>query len=144
MAGYAPALEDFGRLFQAVPRLQHLEVISPAYDSSSAPVMDYILERLASAQCPILQTDVIAGFLSDLQRLKLHGRELNAWACIPLIYRWPHRKLLDLDIATRVGTITVDREVSSELVQLVDQGIKLQISSPHGDYIQKLRESTGT
>ena len=136
----AAAVGDFGRLFQSVPRLRHLEVLSPTHDSSS--IMDYILERLASSQYPTLQTDATAGFLSDLQSLKLHGPEVNAWVCIPLIYRWPHRKLLDLDIATRhVGAVTIDREVSSELVQLVDQGIKLQISCGFHDYISMLRES---
>jgi len=138
----APAVEDFERLFQAVPRLRHLEIDSPLY-ASSAPVVDYVLKSLsASPQYPTLQTDVTTGFLSGLQSLKLCGRELYAWAFIPLIYRWPYRKLLDLHI--KMETVTIGREVSSKLAQLVDQGIKLRISFPGGDYIQKLRKSTGT
>ena len=138
-----PAVDDLERFFQAVPHLRHLKFFISAHHSSS--MMDYILDHLAAPpRYSTLQTDVTAGFLLDLQSLTLSGRELNAWASIPLIYRWPHRKLLDLYIATRMNTVTIDREVSSELVQLVDQGIKLQISFPSGDYIQKLRESTGT
>ena len=137
-------VEDFRRLFQAVPHLRHLEVVSPPNDSSSVPVMDYILERLsASPRYPTLQTDVAAGFLSDLQSLELRGQELNAWACIPLIYRWPHRKVLNLRISMK--TVTIGREVSGELVHLVDQGIKLRIFFlGFRDYIQKFREDTGT
>ena len=137
------AIDDLERFFQAMPRLRRLRFFISTHHSSS--MMDYILEHLAAPpQHPTLQTDVTAGFLSDLQSLTLSGREFNAWACIPLIYRWPHRKLLDLYIGTRMKTVTIDREVSSELVQLVDQGIKLRISFSRGDYIQKLRESTGT
>ena len=136
----ASAIEDFERLLQAAPYLQHLQVRSPRYDSSAIPVMDYILECLStSPPHRTMQPDDSAGFLTDLQSLKLDGQQLNAWACIPLIFRLPHRKRLKLDI--RLNTITISDEISTKLVQLVDQGIELSIFGPsHRDYIQTFKD----
>ena len=120
----APAAEDFERFLQAAPCLQHLRVIGPTYDESSMPVMDNILERISAPPSP-MHPGHTAGFLSGLQSLQLSGRELNAWACIPVIFRCPHRKLLNLDI--QVYSVTIGGDVLGELVQLVDQGIKLHI-----------------
>ena len=85
------------------------------------PVMDNILARISAPPSP-LQLGHTARFLSS-QSLQLSGRKLNAWACVPVIFRCPHRKLLNLDI--RVYSVTIGDDVFGELVQLVDQGIKL-------------------
>jgi len=120
----APAVEDFERFLQAVPYIQHLRVACPPpYDRSLTPVMDNILERISVS--PPIQTSHTAGFLSDLQSLQLSGRELNAWTCIPLIFRLPHRKLLRVNID--MYSVTIGDDILEELVQLVDQGIELDI-----------------
>lgn len=51
-----------------------------------------------------------------------------------------HRKLLNLDIEIKV--VAISDEVSNELVQLLDQGIKLRIydSFNEKDYLQIFRE----
>jgi hypothetical protein len=119
----APADEDFERFLQAVPCLQHLCVTCP-YVESSILVMDNILQLISAS--PPRQTDWhTAGFLSGLQRLELSGGELNAWACIPLIFRLPHRKLLKVDIT--MYSVRIGDDVLEELVQLVNQGIELDI-----------------
>ena len=118
----APAVEDFERLLQAAPCLQHLSV---HFYNSATPVMDNILERISESALPQIQTGPTSGFLSDLQSLQLTGHELSAWACIPLIFRLPHRKLLDLYISMHF--VTIGDDVLGELVQLVGQGIKLRI-----------------
>ena len=121
---HAPAVEDFERFLQAVPYLQHLHVACPPpYDRSLTPVMDNILERISTS--PAMQTRHTAVFLPDLQFLQLSGRKLNAWACIPLIFRLPHRKLLKVDIS--MCSVTIGDNVLEELVELVDQGIELDI-----------------
>ena len=121
---HAPAVEDFERFLQAVPYLQHLHVACPPpYDRSLTPVMDNILERISTS--PAMQTRHTAVFLPDLQLLQLTGHKLNAWACIPLIFRLPHRKLLKVDIS--MCSVTIGDNVLEELVELVDQGIELDI-----------------
>jgi len=69
---------------------------------------------------------------------KLRSEELNAWECIPLIFRWPHRKLLSLDIHMEL--------ITRSQVQLVDEGIALRIfnSSDGEDYLQSFRDSTAS
>jgi hypothetical protein len=113
-----PAVEDFEKFLQAVPCLQHLRV-----SGLLIQVMDNILERISAS--PAKQTGYTAGFLSDLQSLQLHGWSLNAWACIPLIFRLPHRKFLKLDID--MDFVEIGDDVLGKLVELVDQGIKLRI-----------------
>jgi len=135
----APAVEDFARFLQAAPCLQHLRVTRPPYDSSWTPVMDNILERISAS--PAMQTGHTAGFLSDLQSLQLFGCKLNAWACIPLIFQLPHRKLLKLDI--NMDSVTIGDDLLEELVQLVDQGIELDIydrSRNKQGFLQLFRE----
>jgi hypothetical protein len=134
----APAVEDVERFLQVVLYLQHLRVTCPSHDESSIPVTDNILERISAS--PPIQTGHTAGFLSGLQSLHLSGRKLNAWACIPLIFRLPHRKLLKLGI--NMGSVTIGDDVLGELVELVDQGIKLDIydRSNNRDFLQLFRE----
>ena len=137
----APAVEDFERFLQAAPSLQHLRV-----DCPSSPLMDSILERIStSPPQPTLQTGRAVGFLSDLQSLELTliGSQFkNAWACIPLIFRWPHRKILNLDIRVTMYSVTIGDDVLGELAQLVDQGIKLRIYDilEQQDYLLTFRE----
>jgi hypothetical protein len=135
-----PAFEDFERLLQAAPHLQCLVVDSPIDDFSS--VMDNILERISVSPPSALQIGNHAGFLSGLQCLKLSGRELNVWECIPLIYQWAHRKILKLDI--QMECIKIGDEMSGILVQLADEGIDLSICDPNTkeDYLQRFRDST--
>jgi hypothetical protein len=128
----SPAVEDFERFLRAAPCLQHLRV-----NNSSMPVMDNILERISAS--PPTQTGHTVGFLSVLQSLELSCRGLNAWACIPLIFRFPHRKLLRLDI-NFYSDVTIGDDVLEELVHLVDQGIKLSIRSGSQDYLQIFRD----
>ena len=118
----APAVEDFERFLQAAPYLRHVRILS--YDSTM-PMMDNILERISEPTLPPTQIGHTSGFLSNLQSLQLSGHELSAWACIPLIFRLPHRKLLRLDIIMHL--VTIGDDVLGELAQLVDQGIKLNI-----------------
>ena len=135
----APAVDDFETFLQAVPCLQHLNVgCPPPYDRSLTPVMDDILERISAS--PAIQTGHTAGFLSDLQSLQLFGYGLNTWACIPLIFRLPHRKHLKVHID--MYSVTIGDDVLGELVQLVDQGIKLHIydCSNRRDSLQSFRE----
>ncbi|KIM35631.1 hypothetical protein M413DRAFT_32384 [Hebeloma cylindrosporum] len=134
----APSFEDFQRLLQAAPRLQCLKL------GGDGLLLDYILEELSTSPShPTSPTGNNAGFLSKLQSLEFFDCSgLSAWECIPLIFRWPHRKLLSLDI--KVDSVIISDEVSSELVQLVDQGIKLRIYdlSIEEDYLQRFRERT--
>jgi hypothetical protein len=121
----AAAVEDFERFLQALPYLQHLRVACspPLYDRSLTPVMDNILERISAS--PAMQTRHTVGFLPGLQSLQLSGHKLNTWACIPLIFRLPHRKLLKVDIT--MNSVTIGDDDLEELVELVDQGIELDI-----------------
>ena len=121
--GQVPTVEDFKRFLQAAPCLQCLHVAYPTYVRSLTPVMDNILEWISAS--PLMQTDHTARFLSDLQSLQLSGCELNTWTCIPLIFQLPHRKLLKVDID--MYSVTISDDVLGELVQLVDQGIELDI-----------------
>ena len=82
------------------------------------PVMDNIPERIFAPPSP-LQPDHTAGFLSSLQILQHSGHKLNAWACIPVIFRCSHRKLLNLDI--QVYSVTIGDDVFGELVQLTKE-----------------------
>jgi len=134
-----PAFEDFECLLQAAPHLQCLIVDSPVDEFSS--VMDNILKRISVSPPSASQMGNHAGFLSGLQCLKLSGRELNAWECIPLIYQWAHRKLLKLDI--QMECIEIGVEMSGILVQLADEGIDLGICDPctKEDYLQRFRNS---
>ena len=141
----APAVDDFERFLQAMPCLQHLSLgCPPLYDRfndrSLTPMMDNILERISAS--PTIQTSHTAGFLCDLQSLRLFGHGLNAWACIPLIFRLPHRKLLKVHI--NMDSVIIGDHVLEELVQFVDQGIKLHIYHrlSRRDSIQSFREGT--
>lgn len=130
----APAVEYFERFLQAAPCLQHLGV-RLADDESSMSVMNNILERISAS--PPMHTGHTAGFISGLQSLQLSGRELNAWACIPLIFRLPHRKfLIDMD------SVAIGDDVLGDLVHLVDQGTNLRIRSTSSgqDYLQIFRD----
>lgn len=120
----ASASEDVVPLLQATPHLQCLRV-----EKSFSSVTDNILKGMsAAASHPMSQTSNMTGFLSELQSLEVFGDDLDAWACIPLIYRSPHRKLLSLDINMYRGRIR-DELLLRELGELVDQGIKLHMSS---------------
>jgi hypothetical protein len=125
----APTVEDFESFLQAASHLQRLSVMG---SSDTFPlVMDHILERISvSPPC---------GFLPDLQSLQLIGPALNAWVCIPLIFRWPHRKVLTLDM--EMESIEIRDEISRTLLQLVAEGIDLRISNSavQEDYIWRFR-----
>ncbi|KIM47386.1 hypothetical protein M413DRAFT_199203 [Hebeloma cylindrosporum] len=116
--------EDVEQLLHAAPHIQCLTFTG--YGLSL--VVDKVLERLSASPPSHVtsQTGDNAGFLSKLQNLEYYsGPELNAWACIPLIFQSPHRNLLGLNLEP--GAVIISDEVSNELVQLVDQGIKLRI-----------------
>ncbi|KIM47380.1 hypothetical protein M413DRAFT_22061 [Hebeloma cylindrosporum] len=134
----APPVTDLTPLFQATPHLQSLNLVGEGLSL----VMDDILERLsASPSHSTSQTGGNTGFLSKLQSLEFISRSaLSTWSYIPLIFQWPHRKQLNLAIKTH--TVTISDEVSSELVQLVDQGIKLLVYdlSKRKDYLHVFRE----
>jgi hypothetical protein len=140
----APAFEDFEQLLQAAPHLQSLVLELECSVNDVASMMDYILEQMSVSPPSALQIGNHAGFLSGLQRLKLRGKKLNAWECIPLIYQWAHRKLLSLDIEMRCTKI--GDEISGILVQLADEGINLGIFDAFNreDYLQKFRDSTAS
>jgi len=57
-----------------------------------------------------------------------------------LMLQLPHRKLLQLDI--NMDSVTISNDVLGELVELVDQGIKLDIfdRSNNRDFLQPFRE----
>jgi hypothetical protein len=133
----APTFEDFERFLQAAPHLQCLIVVDKANAFSESLVMDNILERIA-----IPPSACTAILLPDLQSLKLIGSKLNSWVCIPLIFRWPHRKLLTLVI--KMESIEIRDEVSRTLVQLVDEGIDLRIFDSDEDYISRFRRLLST
>ncbi|KIM35589.1 hypothetical protein M413DRAFT_32360 [Hebeloma cylindrosporum] len=136
LLGGAGGIEDLERLSQAMPSLQHLE-INRTYDASSTPVVDYVLERLSgSPPHPALWTGT-TGFLPGLQSLKFEAHELNAWACYPVIFRLPHRKLLELDI--NMNLFGPCDAVLRDLVELVDQESKLSIRSNRQDCLQRFR-----
>ena len=122
-----PVVEDFERLLQALP---HLSVDCPRYKFSS--VMEHVLpvEQMSTSP-PAFQSGNNAGFLSDLQGLEINDGNLTAWGSIPLTFGW---KFLSLKI--NVDEININNEVSGELVQLLDQGIKLSIHSDRQDYLQ--------
>ena len=138
----APAFEDFEQLLLATPHLQCLKV-----DCNDFPLMmDAILEQISESPPSASQIGNHTDFLPHLQHLELRSIELHAWDCIPLIFQWPHRKLLRLDI--HMELITISDEISSALVQLVDEGIALRIfdslddSEEPQDYLQRFRDST--
>ncbi|KIM35646.1 hypothetical protein M413DRAFT_32398 [Hebeloma cylindrosporum] len=133
----APLFEDVKQLLQAAPHLQRLNLDTYGDDSLSL-VIDNILEHMSAP--PSLQIGDNASFLSEIQRLEFRGSKLTAWACIPLIFRWPHRKLFSLDIETQ--PVIISDDLSKELVQLVDQGIKLRIedSSNGKNYLEMFRK----
>ena len=128
-----PTVEDFERFLQAASHLQRLSVGTRSNPFSL--VMDRILERISVSP----PSACAAIFLPDLQILRLSGSVLNGWVYIPLIFRWPHRKLLSLDVQMR--SIEIGDEISRTLVQLVDEGIDLRIfnSADEEDYISRCR-----
>ncbi|KIM35640.1 hypothetical protein M413DRAFT_347359 [Hebeloma cylindrosporum] len=131
-----PPFEDFTRLLHAAPHLQSLKL-----EGDGLPlVMDNILEQMSAPPASESQSGHSAEFLPELRSLELVSSELTTWECIPRIFRWPHRKLLRLDI--EMGTVTISDEVSNELVRLVDQGFKLCIYEDltQEDYLQVFRE----
>ncbi|KIM46669.1 hypothetical protein M413DRAFT_260625 [Hebeloma cylindrosporum] len=125
-----PAAEDFERFLQGIPCFQDLRITCR---DGSELLMDNILERISASPPPRspLQTDNTAGFLSDLRILQLIGGSLHAWRCIPLIFQWPHRKRLTLDI--NLSHADISREVLDALVGLPDEGIDLRISNRSND-----------
>ena len=137
---HVPALEDLEQLLQATPHLQCLKVDC----SDFSRMMDLILERISTSPSSVSQIGDHADFLPRLQHLEFRSIELNAWECIPLIFRWPHRRLLRLEI--HMESITISDKVSSALVQLVDEGIALHIfnSLDGEDYLQSFRDSTAS
>ena len=136
---HAPALEDLEQLLQATPRLQCLKVDC----SDFSWMMDLILERISASPPSALQIGHHTDFLPCLQHLEFRSIELNAWECIPLIFRWPHRRRLRLEI--HMSSITISDKISSALVQLVDEGIALRIfNSNDEDYLQSFRDSTAS
>ena len=138
----APAFEDFEQLLLTTPHLQCLKV-----DCNDFPLMvDAILEQISKSPPSASQIGNHTDFLPHLQHLELRSIELHAWDCIPLIFQWPHRKLLRLDIYME---ITISDEISSALVQLVDEGIALRIFDSLDDlapqdYLQRFRDPTAS
>ena len=136
--GVAPVLEDFEQLLQAAPHLQCLKVDCNDF----ALIMDVILERISASPPSASQIGHHADFLPCLQHLEFRSIELNAWECIPVIFRWPHRKFLGLYIY--VDLITISDKISTALLQLVDEGIDLGIFLDGEDYLLSHRDSTAS
>jgi hypothetical protein len=117
------AVENFKKLLNAVPSLQHLCL---------SCYTDNVLQELSSS-APILEGGT-PGFLPHLQSLTVSSPfgGYSTWGCIPHIYAWPHRKLLRLDL--RVNEIEIADNMCDDISQLIAQGVGIRVRLHGADY----------
>ena len=132
-------VEDFRRLYNAVPNLQRLDLHWNEGDGL-ATVGDLFQQLSSSA--PILEGRT-PRFLPHLESLTLHLRTLDfrspagAGRHIPHIYSSPHRKILSLELS--LMEIKNDDHASTKLSNLIAKGINIRILKNGNDYLQNIQ-----
>lgn len=130
-------VEDFRRLYNAVPNLQRLYLHWNEGDGLA--IVDNLLQQLSSS-APIVERGT-PEFLPHLESLTLHLRTLDfrspagAGRHIPYIYSLPHRKLLSLELS--LMDIKSDDHASTKISKLIDEGGNIRILKNGNDYFQK-------
>jgi hypothetical protein len=145
-----PLDTNFRVLLQAIPSLEHLRLHVLQYRSHNGE-MDDILARIfrspsgTSAIPPEEPTREL--FLPRLQSMECTGMNpkfpLFSWDYIPQHYRQGHRRSLTLKTVAYPSHIS--DETASQLLNLVDEGVDLQIldktTDAGGDFLENFRKN---
>ena len=129
-------VQDFKKLYNAVPYLQHLDLY--LNEGDGLDTVDDLFKQL-SLSAPILERGT-PGFLPHLKSLTLRLHTLDfrspagAGRHIPRIYSWPHRKLLNLEL--RLRKIKIDDRASTKISKLIDEGVNIRILKGGKDAFQ--------
>jgi len=138
-----PTVQDFKKLYNAMPYLQHLDLHWNDEDGELASVDDLFQQLSSSA--PILEGGT-PGFLSRLKSLTISLRTFDfrapagAGRHIPHIYSWPHRRLLNLELYLR--NIKSDDHASAKLSNLIDEGVNVRVLKDGKDYFQNIHPNS--
>jgi hypothetical protein len=131
--------EDLSALLKAIPSLEHLELSFDSHSRNNV-IMDDILVRIffsdpGRSNTPVGDTKS-ASFLPSLQIMECRMRDSAiapfSWDLILQLYRLGHWRSLVLKSAASKGQIP--DETTLQLLQLVDEGIDLQIDDMAGGY----------
>ena len=131
--------KDLDTLLQEIPSLERVQV--SYYSSSEEGIMDDILTRIFYS----VPEDHTPGgsFLPHLQFIECKTDTFVApfsWGFIPKFYRHGHRRSLKLKAFAR--TSDIPDETALQLLQLVDEGVDLQIVdlTMVGDFLENFRK----
>jgi len=137
-------IDDFRAFLEAIPSLEHLSF--SLGQSNSQSTLNNILDRLCNAPPSSTSTTESASqLLPHMRTIDIGANSVPfSWNRVPAIFRSPNRGSLSMKFAfLNIHTERIEDVVAHQLVQLVDEGRNLCITSKgvkELDFIQELRE----
>ncbi|KIM37339.1 hypothetical protein M413DRAFT_13480 [Hebeloma cylindrosporum] len=150
LVGIAPPADDLSNLLQAMPSLERLSLFFKMRWMDAAfmdDIFNRIFRTIPGGDVVSLEGATPKPFLPNLQILDCRAQNHQlvtpfSWDRIPQHYRQGHRRSLTLK--SSASTIHIKIGTALELVQLVDEGVDLQIVDKETglDFLEKLRNLT--